>query len=70
MIAVRLRLALDDDEYAALLQLATQELRGPIEEVRFILRQEFKRRGLLLDEPDDQIMPNLGREAGHERDPG
>ncbi len=49
MNTIRLRLALDNDEFAALLRLAEQELRGPVEEVRFILRQELERLGLLPD---------------------
>ncbi len=47
MSMVHLRLALDKDEYAMLLEAADQELRGPADEVRFILRQEFQRRRLV-----------------------
>ena len=43
----RLRLALEQDEYTALLQLAADELRNPTEQLRKILRDELKAHKLL-----------------------
>ncbi len=43
----RLKILLEQDELNALLEMARGELRPPDEQVRFILRQELQRRGLL-----------------------
>ena len=48
MIVTRLKLPLDQDEYNALLRAAGDELRNPIDQAHFILRQELARRGLLV----------------------
>lgn len=48
MSAVRIKLLLEQPEYQALLKLSEQELRNPVEQTRFILRQELARRGLLF----------------------
>ncbi len=48
MIITRLKLPLDQDEYNALLKAAGDELRNPIDQAHFILRQELARRGLLV----------------------
>lgn len=47
MIVTRLKLPLEQAEYTALLKVAGDELRNPIDQARFILRQELERRGLL-----------------------
>lgn len=51
MIVTRLKLPLEQAEYSALLKAAENELRNPIDQARFILRQELERRGLLQTEP-------------------
>jgi hypothetical protein len=43
----RIKLALEQDEYAALLKVAGAELRNPADQARHILRQDLTRRGLL-----------------------
>ncbi len=48
MIVTRLRLPLEQAEYSALLKAAGDELRNPVDQVRFILRSELERRGLLV----------------------
>jgi hypothetical protein len=50
MIVTRLKLPLEQAEYTALLKMAGDELRNPIDQARFILRQELERRGLLVIE--------------------
>jgi hypothetical protein len=47
MIITRLKLPLEQVEYSALLKAAGDELRNPVDQVRFILRNELERRGLL-----------------------
>ena len=48
----RLTVTLEHPEYAALLDVALAELRTPADQVRYILRQELKRRRFLpVDEP-------------------
>jgi len=44
----RLKLSLEQAEYLALVKIAENELRNPIDQARFILRQELERRGLLV----------------------
>jgi len=51
MIVTRLKLPLEQTEYTALLKMAGDELRNPIDQARFILRQELTRRGLLQADP-------------------
>lgn len=43
----RLKLTLEQAEYTALVKMALGELRSPADQVRFILREEAQRRGLL-----------------------
>ena len=43
----RLTLTLEQPEYSALLKIAIAELRNPPDQVRYLLRQELERRGLL-----------------------
>jgi hypothetical protein len=47
MIVTRLKFPLEQAEYSALLKMAGDELRNPIDQAHFLLRQEFERRGLL-----------------------
>lgn len=47
MIEIRLKIPLEKDEYSALLQVASEELRNPVDQLRFFLRQELELRGLL-----------------------
>jgi hypothetical protein len=44
----RLKLPLEQAEYTALLKVAGDELRNPVDQARFILRRELERRGLLF----------------------
>ncbi len=46
----RLKVILDQPEYSALLQVAIEELRSPDDQVRYMVRQELMRRGLLRTE--------------------
>jgi hypothetical protein len=45
---MRLKLTLEQPEYSALLKVATDELRNPVDQARFIIRKDLERRGLLL----------------------
>jgi hypothetical protein len=51
MVVAKLRLPLEQDEYAALSTVAERELRNPVDQARFILRQELERIGVLRIEP-------------------
>ena len=44
---VRLQVVLDPTEADVLTRWASSELRDPRDQIRFVLRQEFERRGLL-----------------------
>lgn len=44
---IRLKLALPQAEYSALLDLAVKELRNPEAQIRHIVREELKRQELL-----------------------
>ena len=48
----RVFVPLCDDEKNALLKLAEIELRLPVDQARFIIRQELSRRGLLVIQAD------------------
>jgi hypothetical protein len=48
----RISVPLDKSEFAALLDMATSDCRHPREQMRYILREEAKRRGLLPIESD------------------
>lgn len=45
---IRIKLALDKTEYAALLQISENDLRAPADEIRHVLREELRRRGVAL----------------------
>ena len=47
---IRLRIALQQEEYSALLKLANEEERNPEGQLRYILRNELKRHGFVLPE--------------------
>jgi hypothetical protein len=51
MTVTRVRATLEQPEYSALLRIARAELRNPDDQIRYILRQELQRRGLL--QPSD-----------------
>lgn len=53
-MVMRLKLTLEQPEYSALLKVATDELRNPVDQARFIIREELERRGFLLIEKDIQ----------------
>jgi hypothetical protein len=46
-MVTRIKVALEQPEYNGLLEIANQELRNPQDQLRHILREELKRRGLL-----------------------
>jgi hypothetical protein len=49
---VRLSVNLDREERIALDRLALKEMRDPRDQIRFILRSELKRQGLLMNSED------------------
>lgn len=57
MIITRLKLPLEQAEYSALLKVAENELRNPIDQARFILRKELERLGLLVIETKSNPIP-------------
>jgi hypothetical protein len=57
MITTRLKIPLEDAEYTALLCVAGDELRNPVDQLRFILRQDLQRRGLLDIPQADPAQP-------------
>jgi len=62
----RMTIALEQPEYAALLDVALSELRNPADQLRYMLRQELERRGLLPQEAARETMritPAIGPEA-------
>ena len=68
MIVTRLRLPLEEAEYAALLKVAGEELRSPLDQARFMLRTELERRGLLRLETAGAPLSEHGENQGHEQD--
>ncbi len=52
-MVVRIKVALEQEEYSGLLRLALSEMRNPQEQMRFVLQQELKRLGLLHE--DDKL---------------
>jgi hypothetical protein len=47
---VRFKVDLTDEEFQSLVRLSGAELRTPREQLRFLLREELKRLGLLKDD--------------------
>jgi hypothetical protein len=46
-MVTRVTVTLEQPEYTALLEVAGKELRNPADQVRFVLRQELERQGML-----------------------
>jgi hypothetical protein len=61
MNITRLKVPLEQVEYSALLKISGDELRNPIDQARFILRQEFERRGLLPQEQTPELNSNQAK---------
>jgi len=59
-MTTRLVIILNSQERSALGIIAKQELREPREQARFILREEFLRRGLLSSEAISDSMKQKG----------
>jgi hypothetical protein len=57
---IKLQVSLDSYEAEALARLAAAELRDPREQIRFILREELRRRNLLPAE-----IREMSQETGH-----
>ena len=53
-MVMRLKLTLEQPEYSALLKVATNELRNPVDQARFIIRKDLERRGFLLTSKEIQ----------------
>lgn len=51
----RIQIYLADDERKALQQLAIDEMRGLRDQIRFVLRQDLERRGLLVYQACEQV---------------
>jgi hypothetical protein len=47
MTVLQVKVPLEQHEYTALLKMARVELRSPDDQLRYVLRQELRRRGLL-----------------------
>jgi hypothetical protein len=58
MAVTHLKLPLEQAEYTALLKIAGEDLRNPVDQARFLLRKEFERRGLLA-KPDKEMIKKL-----------
>ncbi len=58
MVVAKLKLPLEQAEYSALSAMAERELRNPVDQARFILRQELERHGLLtIEKPAENPNP-------------
>ena len=64
-MVVRLKLTLEQDEYAALLKLAISEERNPEGQLRYILRRELLGRKLLSEDvtPDSSKPQSEAQDA-------
>lgn len=62
MDEVLVRFRLVGDEARALRELAEQEWREPRDQVRFVLRNELKRRGLLTTHAEPELTTEVGRD--------
>lgn len=58
----RVTVTLNQPEYSGLLDIAIAELRDPRDQIRFILRQELQRRGVL---PKEESHNKPALEAQH-----
>lgn len=59
----RISVPLDKSEFAALLDMATTDCRHPREQMRYILREEAQRRGLLTAENSNGASDTAARPA-------
>ena len=57
----RVTVTLEQPEYSGLLKMAIEELRNPPDQIRFVLRQELKQRGLLP--ADEQYVETQAEEV-------
>jgi hypothetical protein len=65
----RITITLSIQEKTALQVLATESLRSLKEELRFLLREEARRRGILTDQPLEEQLEQVSVEARkYERD--
>lgn len=68
-MTVRLKIIITEEEYAALMKLAIEQLREPEDQMRFLLREELRKKGLLSSDqqrisgPSNDI-ENLGGDNG------
>lgn len=46
----RIKVTLEQPEYSALLKKATAELRNPEDQIRYMVREELRRSGLLTEQ--------------------
>lgn len=54
---VRIKIPMEQIEYSALLDAAASELRDPVSQARFFIREELTRRGLLTQQDAPVIPP-------------
>lgn len=64
MVVVRLKIPLSKEENEALTSAALADLRGPVDQARYILREDLIRRGLLDPQPQQPQIREASREAG------
>lgn len=64
MTVTRLRIPLEQREYSALLKMAQAELRSPDDQIRYVLREELRHRGLL--QSDDIQYQEQKQEVHHD----
>ncbi len=58
---LRITVPLDDSELQALMSMAARDCRHPREQLRFLLREEARRCGLLSDEGEAQPTSEVDR---------
>jgi hypothetical protein len=54
---IRYLISLEPEEANVLYELAASEMRDPRDQIRFILRMELERRGLLVTQTNDPVEP-------------
>ncbi len=65
MITARLKIPLEEIEYAALVRVAMIELRGPTDQARMFIREGLERRGLLApNAPAEVQLQDIHAEQG------
>lgn len=50
-----IQIELNRHERKALIEMAAQDMRSPWEQVRYLVAQEARRRGLLYDPPENEL---------------